>query len=217
MIFTGLGTGFFNTANQAALVGSVPREYRGFATGMVQTVFGVGSLLGISLAGLLMTSAFRHYTGTAGLAPTPDEPAPSSPRSTRRAWRAPPWWRWLSLPRSRAAAHGSRQRRAWAEGRDGDRERGPLFSCTIHLYRRTQRMKTVSVAQARSRLKALLDEVSSGHKVSVVRRGREVAQLVPPRSRKRRLPALGWFRASIRVTGEPVSRTVVRARRNARY
>ena len=74
MIFTGLGTGFFNTANQAALVGSMPREYRGFATGMVQTVFGVGSLLGISLAGLLMTAAFRRYAGTAGLAPTPDDP-----------------------------------------------------------------------------------------------------------------------------------------------
>jgi MFS family permease len=76
MIFTGLGTGFFNTANQAALVGSVPREYRGFATGMVQTVFGVGSLLGISLAGLLMTTAFRRYTGTVGVAPTPDDPVP---------------------------------------------------------------------------------------------------------------------------------------------
>jgi prevent-host-death family protein len=78
-------------------------------------------------------------------------------------------------------------------------------------------MKTVSVAEARSKLKALLDEVSSGQKVSVVRRGREVARLVPPRRRKRQLPALGWFRASIRVTGEPVSRTVVRARQSARY
>ena len=78
-------------------------------------------------------------------------------------------------------------------------------------------MKTVSVAEARSRLKVLLDEVSSGQKVSVVRRGREVARLVPPRPIKRRLPPLGSFRASIRVTGEPVSRTVVRARRNARY
>lgn len=74
MLFTGLGTGFFNTANQAALVGSVPREYRGFATGMVQTVFGVGALLRISMAGLLMTKAFRHYSGMADLAPTPDEP-----------------------------------------------------------------------------------------------------------------------------------------------
>ncbi len=78
-------------------------------------------------------------------------------------------------------------------------------------------MKTVSVAEARRRLKALLDEVLSGHQVSVVRRGREVARLVPPRRRGRRLPALGSFRASIRVTGEPVSRAVVRARRDARY
>jgi prevent-host-death family protein len=78
-------------------------------------------------------------------------------------------------------------------------------------------MKTVSVAEARSRLKALLDEVAAGQKVSVVRRGREVARLVPPRPTKRRLPPLGSFRASIRVTGESVSRTVVRARRNSRY
>ena len=78
-------------------------------------------------------------------------------------------------------------------------------------------MKTVSVAEARSRFKALLDEVSSGHPVSVVRRGREVARLVPPRRTGRRLPTLGTFRASIRVTGEPVSRAVLRARREARY
>jgi prevent-host-death family protein len=78
-------------------------------------------------------------------------------------------------------------------------------------------MKAVSVAEARKRLKALLDEVSSGHEVSVVRRGREVARLVPPKPRGRRLPALGSFRASIRVTGEPVSRAVVRARREGRY
>ena len=78
-------------------------------------------------------------------------------------------------------------------------------------------MKAVNVAEARCRLKALLDEVSSGHEVSLVRRGREVARLVPPRRRGRRLPALGSFRASIRVTGEPVSEAVVRARRDARY
>lgn len=78
-------------------------------------------------------------------------------------------------------------------------------------------MKTVSVAEARKRLKVILDEVSSGNQVSVVRRGREVARLVPPKQRGRRLPALGSFRASIRVTGEPVSRVVVRARREGRY
>ena len=77
--------------------------------------------------------------------------------------------------------------------------------------------KTVSVAEARRRLKTLLDEVSSGHEVSVVRRGREVARLVPPKRRRQRLPALGAFRASIRVIGEPVSEAVIRARREGRY
>jgi prevent-host-death family protein len=42
-------------------------------------------------------------------------------------------------------------------------------------------MRTVSVAEARKKLRALLDEVSSGHPVSVVRRGGEVARLVPPK------------------------------------
>ena len=78
-------------------------------------------------------------------------------------------------------------------------------------------MKTVSVAEARRRLKALLDEVSSGHQVSVVRSGREVARLVPPPRRRQRLPALASFRASIRVMGEPLSQTVIRARREGRY
>ena len=78
-------------------------------------------------------------------------------------------------------------------------------------------MKTVNVAEARSRLKALLDEVSS------VRRYRwsGVDERLPdwflrPRGNDG-CRLLGSFRASIRVTGEPVSRTVVRARRNARY
>jgi prevent-host-death family protein len=81
----------------------------------------------------------------------------------------------------------------------------------------TTDMKAVSVAEARKRFKALLDEVSSGHEVSLVRRGREVARLVPPRQGARRLPALGAFRASVRVSGGAVSRVVIRARRAARY
>jgi len=77
-------------------------------------------------------------------------------------------------------------------------------------------MKMASVADARWRLAALLDEISSGHQVPVVRRGREGAHLIPPKRRGRRLPILGPFPASIRVTGEPLSRIVVRARREAR-
>src|SRR6266849_5495886 len=70
----GVGSGFFNTPNQAAIIGSVPREYRGFATGMVQTIFGISALLGISLGGVLLTLAFRYYAGAANAMPSAEHP-----------------------------------------------------------------------------------------------------------------------------------------------
>jgi MFS family permease len=73
---TGIGQGFFNTPNQTAIIGSVPREYRGFATGLVQMMFGVGSLLGISLGGVLLTLMFRHYSGIPDATPSADFPGP---------------------------------------------------------------------------------------------------------------------------------------------
>jgi len=73
---TGIGQGFFNTPNQTAIIGSVPREYRGFATGLVQMVFGLGSLLGTSLGGALLTVMFRHHTGVPDATPTPEAPGP---------------------------------------------------------------------------------------------------------------------------------------------
>jgi MFS family permease len=76
MALTGLGQGLFNTANQTALITAVPREYRGFATGMVQMVFGLGSLLGTSLGSLLLTVMFRYASGMPGATPTPEAPVP---------------------------------------------------------------------------------------------------------------------------------------------
>ena len=71
---TGLGAGFFNAPNQTAIIGSVPRHYRGFATGMVQTLFGIGSLLGISLAGVLLTVVFRYRSGNPDAQPGAGDP-----------------------------------------------------------------------------------------------------------------------------------------------
>lgn len=71
----GLGSGFFNAPNQTAIIASVPRSYRGFATGMVQTLFGAGSLFGISLAGVLLTILYRQYTGRPDASPGPGDPA----------------------------------------------------------------------------------------------------------------------------------------------
>ena len=76
LVSTGVGQGFFNTPNQTAIIGSVPREYRGFATGLVQMMFGLGSLLGISLGGLLLTVMFRHYAGIPDATPTAERPLP---------------------------------------------------------------------------------------------------------------------------------------------
>jgi len=73
---TGIGQGFFNTPNQTAIIGSVPRAYRGFATGLVQMIFGLGSLLGISLGGALLTAMFRHYSGIPDATPSADAPGP---------------------------------------------------------------------------------------------------------------------------------------------
>jgi MFS family permease len=76
LVCMGIGQGFFNTPNQTAIIGSVPREYRGFATGLVQMIFGVGSLLGISLGGVLLTVLFRHYSGIPDATPSADAPGP---------------------------------------------------------------------------------------------------------------------------------------------
>jgi EmrB/QacA subfamily drug resistance transporter len=76
LAFLGVGQGFFNTPNQTAIIGSVPRAYRGFATGMVQMLFGLGSLLGISLGGALLTQLFRHYSGLPEATPTADAAEP---------------------------------------------------------------------------------------------------------------------------------------------
>jgi len=71
---TGVGQGFFNTPNQTAIIGSVPRAYRGFATGLGQMMFGLGSLIGISLGGALLTQMFRYYSGIPDATPSPEAP-----------------------------------------------------------------------------------------------------------------------------------------------
>ena len=74
LALTGLGQGFFNTANQTALITSVPRDYRGFATGMVQMVFGLGALLGTALGTALLTVTFRYASGLPDAIPNAQDP-----------------------------------------------------------------------------------------------------------------------------------------------
>jgi len=71
---TGIGTAFFNSSNQAAIIGSVPKEHRGFANGMVHTAFELGHMLGVSVGGLLLTLAFEYYSGMPGVTPSAENP-----------------------------------------------------------------------------------------------------------------------------------------------
>ena len=72
----GIGSAFFNVPIQAAMIVSLPKERWGSVAGIINTIFGLGHLLGISLSGLLLTLAFQYYSGIAGAAPEPSNPLP---------------------------------------------------------------------------------------------------------------------------------------------
>jgi EmrB/QacA subfamily drug resistance transporter len=70
----GLATALFYPPNHAAMIGSVPVQNRGVATGAIYVLFGLGSTFGISMGTLLLTAAFRYYSGDASATPTPANP-----------------------------------------------------------------------------------------------------------------------------------------------
>ncbi|MFQ5850202.1 MAG: MFS transporter [Candidatus Binatia bacterium] len=70
----GVANGLFNPANSVGMINSVPKEHMGFASGALNVMFSLGNIFGISLGGLLMTTAFQIHTGSPGAAPTPTNP-----------------------------------------------------------------------------------------------------------------------------------------------
>lgn len=53
---SGLGTGIFVSPNTSALMGSAPRNRQGIASGMLATARNVGMVLGVGLAGAILTT-----------------------------------------------------------------------------------------------------------------------------------------------------------------
>jgi prevent-host-death family protein len=78
-------------------------------------------------------------------------------------------------------------------------------------------MAEVSVKDAGDQFRAWLDRAEAGEEIVIMRRGREVARLVPPRRGSKTFPDLTEFRSSIELRGEPMSETVIRQRRESRY
>jgi len=67
----GIGSALFNTPSQAVMIGSLPKEHWGTGIGIINGLFGLGHMLGISLTGIFLTLAFRYYSGTPGSTPDP--------------------------------------------------------------------------------------------------------------------------------------------------
>jgi MFS family permease len=73
LALTGIGSAFFNTPAQAVMVSSLPKEHWGIAVGIINGIFGLGHMLGISLSGIFLTLAFRFYSGDPGTTPNPGD------------------------------------------------------------------------------------------------------------------------------------------------
>jgi MFS family permease len=70
---TALGSAFYNTPSQAVMVSSLPKEHWGAAIGIINGIFGLGQMLGISLSAIFLTLAFRFYSGDPGRTPNPGD------------------------------------------------------------------------------------------------------------------------------------------------
>jgi len=79
-------------------------------------------------------------------------------------------------------------------------------------------MDTVSMKEARERLSELVRAAERGEVVTITRRGKEVARIVPVAQKPLKpLPDLSEFRESIKAKGKPLSQTVIDMRAAERY
>ena len=78
-------------------------------------------------------------------------------------------------------------------------------------------MATINIKDARSQLKALLERAEAGEEITIARRGKAIARLVPPVRRSTRLPSMAKSRASIRMKGRSLSATVRQNRKEERF
>jgi prevent-host-death family protein len=76
----------------------------------------------------------------------------------------------------------------------------------------------MSMKDARRRFSALVKAAERGQTVTITRRGRKVARLVPAEaSPSKGLPDLTEFRKSIKIKGKPLSQVVIDMRKEERF
>jgi predicted anti-sigma-YlaC factor YlaD len=75
LALSGVANGLFNTANSVGIINSVPREDRGFASGTLHLMFGIGNVSGIALGSFLMTAAIGLHAGAGAASIGTEDPA----------------------------------------------------------------------------------------------------------------------------------------------
>lgn len=75
LALSGVANGLFNTANSVGIINSVPREERGFASGTLHLMFGIGNVSGIALGSFLMTAAMTLHAGAEAHSTGTEDPA----------------------------------------------------------------------------------------------------------------------------------------------
>lgn len=78
-------------------------------------------------------------------------------------------------------------------------------------------MDEASVREVRDNLRAYLERAEAGEEIVVLRRGKEVARIVPPRREPGRFPDLTEFRNSMDLRGEGPLEALLKIREETRY
>ena len=79
-------------------------------------------------------------------------------------------------------------------------------------------MDAVKLSEARRRLSELVRVAERGESISITRRGKEVARIVPAEQKPLEpLPDLTEFRASIEIKGRSLTEELLAMRREERY
>jgi len=79
-------------------------------------------------------------------------------------------------------------------------------------------MDKVGVKEARERLSELVRAAENGETVTITRRGKDVARIVPATQKTLKpLPDLSEFRASIKIEGRSLTDELLAMRREERY
>ena len=61
-MFFGVGNGIFQSPNNSAVMGSVPRPYLGIASGVLATMRNVGMVMGVAAGGAILYAFVPFYT-----------------------------------------------------------------------------------------------------------------------------------------------------------